>query len=373
MTRPFRRFASRAAVRIMSNPEITKEEGLEPRRGRRSGGRRSAHFIFVIFSGLILLLPHRWAVAVGPWLGRLAYALDSRHRRVVHENLALALPELDERPRRRIARACFSHFGFALLDFVSSSRLAAQAYLERCEVEGLAHLERAENAGRGVLLLTAHFGCWEAIANWLALSGYKVKVIFRPLDNHYLDRDLKRLRERFGNESIPKRSAARAALKALRGKGRVGILVDQRVHPNAGDALLFFGREAYTSPLPAQLSLRTGSPVLPVFAVPVGSKGYKISIREPIWPEEVAGSESPEKALSLRYLEVTESEIRSAPELWLWMHRRWRVNPITSLRGRGLRREASSGQERGASSSQEREAPPNPDRQSPPSRESPVS
>ena len=123
---------------------------------------------------------------------------------------------------------------------------------------------------------------------------------------------------------------------------RIGILVDQRVHPNDGEALPFFGKPAITSPLPAQLSLRTRAPVLPLFAVPEGSRGYRLEIRPAIWPEEFETEENPELALSLRLLEVTEAEIRRRPELWLWMHRRWRVNPIRSLRGRGLKRSASA-------------------------------
>ncbi len=327
----------------MSATETPDKTERTPRRGR--GGGKPAHALFLLVKKLLLLLPHRWAVALGPALGRLAYWLDGRHRKVVHENLAMAMPELDAEQRSQIARACFAHFGFASIDLFSSSRFDGETFLKRCEVvEGIEHLEAAVKAGRGVLFLTAHFGCWEATAQWLALSGLPTQVIFRPLDNAYLDQELMELRERFGNESVPKRAAARASLKTLRKNGRVGILVDQRVHPNAGEALPFFGRDAYTSPLPAQLSLRTQSPVLPLFAIPDGSRGYKIFIREPIWPEEVEGSESPEEALSIRYLEVTEAEIRRTPHLWLWMHRRWRVNPVKDRRGRGLKRSATSGE-----------------------------
>ena len=327
----------------MSANEIPDKTERTPRRGR--GGGKPAHALFLLAKELLLLLPHRWAVALGPALGRLAYRLDGRHRKVVHENLTMAMPELDAEQRSQIARACFAHFGFASLDLISSSRFDGETFLKRCEVvEGIEHLDAAVKAQRGVLFLTAHFGCWEATAQWLALSGLAVQVIFRPLDNAYLDLELKGLRERFGNESVPKRSAARASLRTLRKNGRVGILVDQRVHPNAGEALPFFGRDAYTSPLPAQLSLRTQAPVLPLFAVPDGSRGYKIFIRKPVWPEEVEGSENPEAELSVRYLDITEAEIRRTPHLWLWMHRRWRINPIKDLRGRGLRREASFGE-----------------------------
>jgi KDO2-lipid IV(A) lauroyltransferase len=177
--------------------------------------------------------------------------------------------DLDESTRLDLGRACFESFGMLLTDFLSSTRLRKEQYLERFEVEGVQHLEAAEAMGKGVLLLTGHLGNWEALAQYLALRGDGVSFVARPMDNPYMEEDFRQLRERFGNRSIPKRRAARGSLKVLRNQGSIGILMDQRVHPREGKAYPFFGKPAYTTSMPARLSLKTGAPAVLIFGIPI--------------------------------------------------------------------------------------------------------
>lgn len=262
----------------------------------------------------------------GPTLGRLGFRFNLRHRRVTLENLAAAYPDLDETERLALGRQIFENFGNLLTDFLCSAKLDAATYAERFEVEGWHHLEAAEAHQKGVLLLTGHLGNWEALAQYLALNNHPVSFVARPLDNPYMEKDFRQLRERFGNTSIPKRKAARGALKELRSGGRVGILMDQRVHPNEGEAYPFFGRPAFTTSMPARLSLRTGAPAVLVFGIPLdGWRRCRIVIHPPILPE--TGPTNPEAAideLTTRYLAIIEETIREQPHMWLWMHRKWR-------------------------------------------------
>jgi KDO2-lipid IV(A) lauroyltransferase len=262
----------------------------------------------------------------GPLLGRAGFVLNRRHRKVALENLATAYPELDATTRREMARACFENFGMLLTDFLCSSKLDRDQYLPRFEVEGLQHLEAAEAVGKGVILLTGHLGNWEALVQYLALSGRSVSFVARPLDNPHMEEDFRHLRERFGNHSIPKRKAARGSLKVLRNKGTVGILMDQRVHPNEGKAYPFFGKPAYTTTMPARLSLKTGAPAVLIFGIPIDNwQRCRIVVHPPIIPDPgIESSESAVDRLTLRYLEIIEETIREQPHLWLWMHRKWR-------------------------------------------------
>ena len=94
------------------------------------------------------------------------------------------------------------------------------------------------------------------------------------------------------------------------------------MRPSAGIKVPFLGFPAWTSPVLAILSTRTGAPVLPFTCVPQGEDGYKLSFRQPIFPSG-RGPEA-EAELTGRYLAAVEEDIRRAPEGWLWMHRRWR-------------------------------------------------
>jgi KDO2-lipid IV(A) lauroyltransferase len=287
---------------------------------------RIEYGLYLVGRSVYSHLPKGFLRRLGPTLGRIGFRLNRRHRRVTLENLGAAYPELDETQRIALGRETFENFGMLLTDFLCSTRMGRDEYSQRFEVEGWHHLEAAEAHQKGVLLLTGHLGNWEALAQYLALNNQEVSFVARPLDNPHMERDFRNLRERFGNTSIPKRKAARGAIKVLRGKGRVGILMDQRVHPNEGKAYPFFGRPAYTTSMPARLSLRTGAPAVLIFGIPIDNwQRCRIVIHAPILPQP--GTERSETAvddLTTRYLGIIEETIREQPHLWLWMHRKWR-------------------------------------------------
>ena len=274
------------------------------------------------FFGLVRALPHRAARPAGAALGGLAHRLDARHRKVALDNLAAAFPELDETARRRIVGRCYRHFGGMVFDRLSMTRYGAEEICRRTRLEGWENLLRAEAAGHGLLLLTAHFASWEMLGDPVSLYRGPSHAISRPADNPYLDRKARWLRERFGVVSIDRRGAGKKALRALRDGERVWILADQRVHPREGVDLPFFGRPATTSTLAARLALRYGTPAVPIFCYPEPGGRFRIVVRPAIQPEG-SGREAVAR-LTARYVAATEAEIRRAPELWLWMHDRWR-------------------------------------------------
>jgi KDO2-lipid IV(A) lauroyltransferase len=279
--------------------------------------------LYLALKGFLRALPHRTARAFGRGLGAFAHAIDARHREIALRNMALALPELPEAGRRRLVRECFRHFGAALCDAISSSRFDARDFCHRFTLEGWEHIAEAESLGKGLFLLTAHLGFWELSPPLVALTRGPMSIVVRPADNPFLDRELRRLRERFGNAVIPKRGAARGMLETMRQRGRLGILIDQRVQEKEGIAVPFFGRPALTSPILARLSLRTGAPVVPLTVYPEPGGRYRVVVRSAILPPEGEKGDEAALALTRRYLEVAEEDIRAHPEMWLWMHRRW--------------------------------------------------
>ena len=268
-------------------------------------------------------LPHPATRAVGRALGSLAHGIDRRHREVALRNMALALPDLPAAEQRRLVRECFRHFGAALCDAISSTRFDAVEICRRFTLEGWEHLEEAERLEKGVFLLTAHLGLWELVPPIVGLYRGHIDIVVRPADNPWLDRELRSLRERFGNGVVPKRGAARRMLETLRAGGRIGLLIDQRVQEREGIAVPFFGRPALTSSILARVSLRTGAPVVPMTAYPEPEGRYRVVVRPPIFPPEADDDDAAVAALTRRYLEVAEDDIRAHPEMWLWMHRRW--------------------------------------------------
>lgn len=285
---------------------------------------RVEYGLYLLLKGVLRALPHPASRALGRRVGGLAWRLDRRHREVAQRNMALALPEIPEAERHRLVRDCFRHFGAALCDAISSTRFDAEEIGRRFTLEGWENLEQAESRGKGIFVLSAHLGLWELVPPVVGLYRGPLHIVVRPADNPDLDRELRALRERFGNRVIPKRGAARKMLETLREGGRVGILIDQRVQEKEGITVPFFGHPALTSPVLAKLSLRTGAAVVPVAAYPEPGGRYRVVVRPAILPPEDQGDgDDAVVALTRRYLEVAEEDIRQHPEMWLWMHRRW--------------------------------------------------
>ncbi len=284
---------------------------------------RIEYGLYLALKGFLRALPHETARGFGRAVGSLGHALDKRHREVALRNLELAMPEIGPEERRRLVRDCFRHFGAALCDAISSTRFDDQEICERFTLEGWENVEAADRPGKGFFVLSPHLGFWEMVPPLIGLYRGRMNIVMRPPDNPYLNGELRFLRERFGNTVIPKRGAARRMMEALRQGAIVGILIDQRVQAKEGIEVPFFGRPALTTPVLARISLRTGAPVLPVALFPEPKGKYRFIAHPPIFPPASAEGDEVVTELTRRYLEVAEQDIRSHPEQWLWMHRRW--------------------------------------------------
>jgi KDO2-lipid IV(A) lauroyltransferase len=260
-------------------------------------------------------------------LSRAYYRLGSRRRAIAIENLRRALPDKSESQVREIARACAEHFGSVFFDFLAATRMTAEDLLGRVTVEGIEHYRTAIERGRGVFLLSAHLGNWEIGALAAGLLGRPIASVIRPLDNPLLETELEALRSRFGNRVISKKNAAREILREIRGGQTVAILIDQNVLAREAVFVPFFGRRAATSPVLGLLQRKTDAAVVPVFCRPRGGGRYELRFEKAIVLSDLPEAERTVEALTARYTRVTEEAVRRQPEIWLWMHNRWRTTP----------------------------------------------
>jgi KDO2-lipid IV(A) lauroyltransferase len=268
-------------------------------------------------------LPWRMVSALGGTLGLLVYALDGSRRRVTLDNLGRAFPGRPIAERRRIARSVFGHFGRMVFELLKFSALAPDEMLARVEFEGEEHARQAYAAGHGVFFLTAHFGCWEMNGLVHALHLAPIGLMARALDNPLLHRLLERARQCTGNFVIYRKGGIRRTLRAIESGQGVAILIDQHIHGPDAVQVDYFNRPAATTTALAALALRTGARVIPVFAVPTGPGRYRM-IYERAVDAPPADSVDPIREFTQRCTDVLEMYVRRYPELWLWMHRRWR-------------------------------------------------
>jgi KDO2-lipid IV(A) lauroyltransferase len=261
--------------------------------------------------------------AFGRTAGLLAYAADGRRRRTALENLGYAFPGRSEQARRALVRAMFAHFGALLFELIKFGSYSREQMLAASEVEGEERLRQAQAQGRGILIFTGHFGYWELLAMAHALRMAPMTVLARPLDNPYLHAALEEIRTSTGNAVIYRQGAVRRILRNLAGGGIVGVLIDQHLHSTDAVFVEFFRRPAATTSALAALALRTGAPVIPVFALPLAHGRYRFIYEHPVDPPR-ADTPDAVREFTQRCTDVLEMYVRRHPELWMWMHRRWR-------------------------------------------------
>jgi KDO2-lipid IV(A) lauroyltransferase len=248
-------------------------------------------------------------------LGGLVARMVPGFRRRAEENLALVWPERSAAERRRVLRDAGRSFLRLMVEYAHIDRVARRAELE---VEGLAQLEAARAVGRGALIVTAHYGNWEAIRIAAARAGIECGILYRPFNNRYLNRFTHRLIGGIGMPVLEKGPAGlRECIAHLRRGGVLLVLVDQR---NSGAPFLpFLGQPAETMTVSAAIAAKCGAALIPAVARRHAAR-RRFSVR---FEPEIATAD-PEAAMR-RVNERIGAWIEEEPGQWFWFHRRWRA------------------------------------------------
>jgi len=276
------------------------------------------------------VLPRSVAIGLGLNIGRIAYLLAGGLRKTGERNLQLAFPELDEAERTRLLRGSFKSLGRLLGEFSQLPKATPDKLRRLIEYDevGLSHLREAEKNKRGVIFLTGHLGVWELHSfGWSALE-YPLSFLVRPLDNERIEEMVERIRTRFGNRAIDKKSAARQSLRVLREGGTLGILSDLNTQPYEGVFVPFFGKLACTTAGIATLALKTDAVVIPTCAVWDSKKRRYFFHGDPPVALVRTGDHARDiEVNTANFAAAVERMVRLYPDQWLWIHKRWKTRP----------------------------------------------
>ena len=274
------------------------------------------------------LLPRWAAMFAGRQMARLARLLHRRLVRVGQRNLALAMPEMTAEARRITLDNVFDNLGRLLGEFSQFPKITRRSIRDLVTYDGIENYERAAAKGRGVLLLTGHFGAWELCAFAHGVYGHPLNFLVRPLDNPLLDRLINGYRELSGNRVIDKNNAVRPVLETLRRGGDVGLLIDVNTLADQGVFCDFFGVPACSTTGLAVFALRTDAPVVPgVLIWDEQLKQHRLRF-DPEIPITRTGDFKEEVRINTaRFTLVIEDWVRRYPDNWMWIHKRWQTRP----------------------------------------------
>jgi KDO2-lipid IV(A) lauroyltransferase len=274
-------------------------------------------------------------------LGRTWTTLGLPRTREARAHLRIAFPAWSDAQRERVLERSFENLGRSLVELAWLGRRAPEDLLARVRFEGLEHLDTARAAapGGGAILLTAHFGSWEFFAAAMTARGYPLTVIHRARDDAGFDGVLAERRRESGASYLARGSAALGVVRALRGGSLLAVLFDQNARADEGVFVPFFGRLACVRSGPVQVAMSTRVPVVPLFLHRDESDPTRhvARIRPPLPLVHGADDEAALAENARRLTRAIEDEIRAAPELWTWAHRRWHTQPPGEPRPRERR------------------------------------
>ncbi len=284
---------------------------------------RLEYAVVMTIRGLVHLLPRQVSLGFGAAVGGMFYFLHGRRRELAMSNLRMAFPDRTDSECRTILRATFAQLGRHIIEFLHFDAIEADEMLRLVEFEGEEYVDNAIAQGRGVMYFAGHFGAWELQIMVHAYRFERIVMVARTLDNPFLETLMERIRTRVGTQVLSRRGAVRGLLRALKTGGSVGLMVDQHIQDRSAVHVNYFGRPASTTSTIASLALRTGAPIIPVFAIPLPGGRYRMVYEKPI---EVPAEDDDDRirTYTQRCTARLEARVRSDPYLWLWMHRRWR-------------------------------------------------
>jgi KDO2-lipid IV(A) lauroyltransferase len=289
---------------------------------------------FIVFKFFVLLarlLPFKIVQRLGKLFGIFMFNFIPYRKKVALENLKKSFPEKSDEEIRRILKLAYVNLGITFFEFMGFANLKISDFDGFVKLENFDVVVEALKKGKGLILMSGHFGNWElgAIATGIKI-GKPLNVIVKKQRNKFVDREINKWRCWFGNKVIPMEKAFRESLRILSEGGIVALLADQSA-PKEGLYVNFLGRPASTFTGPAIMSIRTGAPIVMGFAIREGNYRYRIVFEKIDFTSSESEDENIIKLTQL-HTSMLEKYIRLYPDHWLWFHRRWKHQPPSEMR-----------------------------------------
>ena len=286
---------------------------------------RAEYLLLVACGALFGTMPATWVYGIVWVLGFLAFGVFRVRRAVTLENLRNSFGgEKSGRELDKIARLSYVHIGMTFIEMLYAPKLAPRIH-EIVDLSDIDIIRCALKRGKGLILVSGHFGSWELSGGALAALGVPTFAVVRRQANPLVDRLINGYRSLLGVKAIPKGAPVKHIIRALRNDETIALMSDQDAG-RRGVFVDFFGRKASTPQGAAQLALKYGAPIVVIMTVRTAPERYRTILREvDVMPADTVES------LTQRYTLVMEDIIRQYPEQYFWMHRRWKTRPPTEL------------------------------------------
>ncbi len=265
-----------------------------------------------------LLLPYERRVPLLGWIMSRVIGPLAGYRAAARENLAEIWPDLPESDRRRIARACLDNAGRTFIENYSSDEFPTRLAANPIRGPGWPALQAAAEAGRPVILVTGHYGNYEAARAALVGRGFAIGGLYRDMSNPYFNAHYVQTMQAFGGPVFPQgRRGTAGFVRHLKQGGQLVLLFDQHVFE--APVLQFLGHPARTAISAAELALRYGADLIPFYGIrQLDGLNFDTVLEAPV-------PHSDPETMTQAMNDSLSQRIEADPTQWFWVHRRWRA------------------------------------------------
>ena len=278
------------------------------------------------FRGLIWVmhrLPWRTRIRIMGWIVARVIGPAAGYTRRAHANLKLIFPDMGPEERRRVVRACLDNVGRTVIENYSPTDQLRDVAILQPKGPGWPAIEAARRKKQPIIFVSAHFGNWQAARAALNLRGYDIGGLYRPFNNPYMNAHYVESIERVGGRAYARsRQGIGAFLRTLRAGGQAAMMLDQYVA--TGEVLDFLGQPAPTSLAAAEMALKHGALLVPIYGLRLKDGfSFEMRIEAPI-------PHSDPKTMTQALNDSLAQLIRTVPNQWFWMHRRWKPERLAA-------------------------------------------
>ena len=277
-------------------------------------------FIFIVILLIIFkILGFKRASNMGGYIGKKIGPLF-RSKQTILTNIKNAFPSTNKADLELIIQSMWENYGRILAEYVFLKDFRKEKLNDYIEIEGKEHLNKLRDSNEQVVFVSGHFNNFELMAMQIEKSGINLAAIYRPLNNIFLNGIMEKIRTKYicKNQIKKGRSGTRALLKSFNNKNSIALMIDQRV--SEGEKSNFFGQDAFTTTIPAQLVKKFGCKIVPIHIERYNDFYFKMKVEEPI----NYNKDSTIDEITLSLNKLLEKMILKNPSQWIWSHNRWK-------------------------------------------------
>lgn len=282
------------------------------------------YFLLISFQKLFGLIGLQNARQLNSVVAFIFYYLIPVRKKTVFNNLHLAFPNWDESKIKKTAWENYKSIAVTFIEILLLENLSTYELTNAVNCPNKNLIVNKFNEGKGVILLSAHFGNWEFVALSVAQQiGIPFSVIIKPQSNKFVSDRMNKYRTKWGNKIVPLGMSVRTIYQELKAKKIIAMVADQR-GPADGMRVNLFGIQSATYDGPATLAVKTGAPMIYGIGVRQSDYSYLLELEEIDMNNLPENEEEKIKEITQRHTSILERIIRQYPEQWFWMHNRWK-------------------------------------------------